>query len=78
MEKLKIQSGKKSNILTSDRSACPPDPNGANNTPIRVRMMKLWQKEFDLVPLKMRHFLLKIALSLNKGKSQSDGPKGKT
>lgn len=64
MEKLQIQSGRKASILTLDRSARHPNSNGVNETPIRVWTMKLWQKEFALVPLKMRHFLLKMALSL--------------
>ena len=45
MEKLKIQSGRKESILTLDQSARHPDSNGVNGTPIRVQIMRLWQKE---------------------------------
>lgn len=40
-KKLKIQSGGKTMNLTSDQSASRPNSNGANGTPIRVRMKRI-------------------------------------
>ena len=56
MENLKIQSGRKESILTSDRSAHHPDSNGVNGTRIQVWMMELWKKEGCLVPLENEAF----------------------
>jgi len=76
VENLKIQSSKKSCILTSDRSARHPNSNGANGTPIRVQMMKLWQKEGHLVPLENEDFSLKNGLLAFKGNRIRNRAKG--
>lgn len=59
MENLKIQSGRKESIMTSYRSARRPHSNGANDTQIQVRTMKLWHKEFSLSSFENEAFSLK-------------------